>query len=66
MRTMSQSDKTKYENYNKLYLQAENALVKAYADIKVDIRGESLDNASELLKSLSETGFGISFAYGAF
>jgi hypothetical protein len=56
MRTMSQSDKTKYENYNKLYLQAENALVKAYADIKVDIRGESLANASELLKSLSETG----------
>jgi hypothetical protein len=56
MRTMSQSDKTKYENFNKLYLQSENALVKAYADIKVDIRGESLANASELLKSLSETG----------
>jgi hypothetical protein len=56
MRTMSQSDKTNYENYNKLYLQAENALVKAYADIKVDIRGEDLVNASELLKSLSETG----------
>ena len=56
MRTMSQSDKTKYENYNKLYLQAENALVKAYADLGVDIRGRSFEDSSSLLKTLSESG----------
>ena len=56
MRTMSQSDKTKYENFNKLYLQSENALVKAYADLGVDIRGRSFENSSSLLKTLSESG----------
>lgn len=56
MRTMSQSDKTKYENYNKLYLQAENALVKAYAELGVDIRGRSFEDSSGLLKTLSESG----------
>ena len=56
MRTMSESDKTKYENFNKLYLQSENALVKAYADLGVDIRGRSFEDSSSLLKTLSESG----------
>jgi len=56
MRTMSQSDKTKYENFNKLYLQSENALVKAYADLGVDIRGREFEDSAGLLKTLSESG----------
>ena len=53
---MSQSDKTKYENFNKLYLQSENALVKAYADLGVDIRGRDFEDSAGLLKTLSESG----------
>jgi hypothetical protein len=56
MRSMSQSDKTKYENFNKLYLQSENALVKAYADLGVDIRGRDFEDSAGLLKTLSESG----------
>jgi len=56
MRSMSQSDKTKYENFNKLYLQSENALVKAYADLGVDIRGRNFEDSAGLLKTLSESG----------